>query len=180
VIGISNESLPTISDFAADQGITFPILHDTESIYGLYNLPGAASPYPRDFILDQNGIVRMAKTEYEPGTMIAIIESLLDIGTVDLEPISNELPDQHALIAVYPNPFNPETRINIFVGEAGRVSLGVFDIRGRQIQKIFSGRTLSRGHHEFSLRGDHLSSGVYFLVMETQAGRHIQKVVKLR
>ncbi|NQT61625.1 MAG: T9SS type A sorting domain-containing protein [Candidatus Marinimicrobia bacterium] len=143
-------------------------------------MPGSASPYPRDFILDENGIVRMAKTEYEPGTMIAIIEELLDISTVDLEPRSNEAPDQHALITVYPNPFNPETKINIFVREEGSISLGLFDIRGRQIQEILSDRTLSRGHHEFDLRGENLSSGIYFLAMEAQQNRHIQKIVKLR
>jgi hypothetical protein len=180
VIGVSNESLPAISDFAADQGITFPILHDTEGVYGLYNLPGAASPYPRDFILDENGVVRMAKTEYEPGVMIAIIETLLDVSTVDLESNSHQHPDQQALIKVYPNPFNPETKINILIREEGRVSLELFDVRGRHLQAILSDRTLSSGQHEFDFRSENLGSGIYFLVMETQQDRYIQKIVKLR
>ncbi len=180
MIGISNESLPAIADFIEDQGITFPVLHDNQSVYGLYNLPGAASPYPRDFILDEFGIVRMAKTEYEPGTMIAIIETLLNTSPVALEPRSPVIPEQQDLLTVYPNPFNPESKISVLIQEAGQISLRMFDIRGRQTHEIINDHMLTRGQHQFDLGGENLSSGIYFLVLEQQSNRHIQKVVKLR
>lgn len=180
MIGISNEPIAVVSDFLEDQGISFPVLHDNQSIYGLYNLPGSTSPYPRDFIIDANGVVRLAKTEYEPGTMIAIIESLLDISTVALEPKSPEIPNEHILISVYPNPFNPEIRIKLVIDEAERVSLGLFDIRGRRIQEILSNQALSSGQHEFNLWAENLSSGIYLLILDTPQQSHIQKMVKLR
>ncbi len=77
VLGISNQSIPDLQSFIQDQGITFPVLHDVSGVYGDYNLPGGQSPYPRDFIVDQQGTLQYANTEYDPGTMTMIIESLL-------------------------------------------------------------------------------------------------------
>ncbi len=156
------------------------MLHDNQGVYGQYNIPGSASPYPRDFILDENGIVHMAKTEYEPGTMIAIIEELLHISPVDIEPHSFEIPEQLDLITVSPNPFNPDARIKIVIHEEGIISLGLFDIRGRKVHEFIKDRTLTSGDYDFHLRGENLSSGVYFLYMTAQQERHIQKIVKLR
>jgi hypothetical protein len=77
VLGISNQSIPEIQQFIEDQGITFPVLHDDANVYHDYNLPGGQSPYPRDFVVDQQGILQYASAEYDPGSMIMIIESLL-------------------------------------------------------------------------------------------------------
>tara|TARA_B100000315_G_C14595477_1_gene598847 strand:- start:14280 stop:15620 length:1341 start_codon:yes stop_codon:yes gene_type:complete len=76
VLGISSHSINTLEDFIEDQGITFPVLHDNNGVYGQYNITGGQSPYPRDFIIDQSGIIQYADTEYDPGTMINVIESL--------------------------------------------------------------------------------------------------------
>lgn len=52
-------------------------MHDADGTYFEYNIPGGVSPYPRDFIIDENGIVLLAKTEYESGVMINMLEDLL-------------------------------------------------------------------------------------------------------
>ncbi|MCK5346964.1 MAG: redoxin domain-containing protein, partial [Candidatus Heimdallarchaeota archaeon] len=89
VIGISNEPESTILKFIEDQGITFPVLRDMTGTYSKYNIPGGQSPYPRDFIIDKHGVIQFAKTEYDPGSMITIIdELLLDNSTVSVtEPV---------------------------------------------------------------------------------------------
>ncbi len=46
-------------------------------MYGDYYIPGGQSPYPRDFIIDQVGIVRYANNEYDITAMIAVVESLM-------------------------------------------------------------------------------------------------------
>ncbi len=122
----------------------------------------------------------MAKTEYEPGTMIAIIEDLLDLSPVSVEPSQLRVPEEHEILSVYPNPFNPETRVRLSVLEAGRVSLALYDIRGRNRQQVLQDHLLLEGGYEFSLNTENVESGVYLLVLETPINRHIQKIVKLR
>jgi hypothetical protein len=77
VLGISSERIADIQDFIEDQGITFPVLHDPIFLYYEYNLPGGQSPYPRDFVVDRDGIIQYANPEFDPGGMIQVIESLL-------------------------------------------------------------------------------------------------------
>ena len=61
-------------------GITFLVLNDeTGTVASHYRPPEGAgsSPYPLDFIVDQSGTIRYWKTEYDPVSMIGIIEELL-------------------------------------------------------------------------------------------------------
>ena len=83
--------------------MTFPIIYDPGSpggvqggdTYDLYYLPNDGSPYPRDFIIDQNGIIQYANNEIDTDWMIAIIEDLLSInivlGDVNFDGIINVL-----------------------------------------------------------------------------------------
>ena len=43
----------------------------------MYYLPNDGSPYPRDFIIDQNGIIQYANNEIDTAWMLSIIEDLL-------------------------------------------------------------------------------------------------------
>ena len=83
--------------------MTFPIIYDPGSpggvqggdTYDLYYLPNDGSPYPRDFIIDQNGIIQYANNEIDTDWMISIIEDLLNInlvlGDVNFDGIINVL-----------------------------------------------------------------------------------------
>ena len=86
VIGIINTSNQNqINSFVAENSITFPILFDSGSpggvqggdVYDMYYLPNDGSPYPRDFIIDQNGIIQYANNEIDTAWMLSIIEDLL-------------------------------------------------------------------------------------------------------
>ena len=58
VLGMSSESIDVIRQFVAEQGVTFPILHDKSGVVrAVYRLSGGLSPYPRDYIIDQDGII---------------------------------------------------------------------------------------------------------------------------
>ena len=92
-----------MNQFIAENSLTFPILYDSGSpggvqggdTYDLYYLPNDGSPYPRDFIIDQEGIIAYANNEIDTDWMIAIIETLLDIniiiGDVNFDGIINIL-----------------------------------------------------------------------------------------
>ncbi len=156
------------------------MLHDNQGVYSAYNLPGASSPYPRDFILDAEGVIKLAKHEYEPGTMITVIESLLGDITSIAETDSPSTPNNHVLLSIFPNPFNPDVIIKINLETAQSVSLSILDIRGRYVQNIIHDTQLTAGDHRLPVSGGFLPSGVYFVLLELDHGRQVSKIVKLR
>ena len=82
--------------FVAENSLTFPIIYDPGSpggvqggdTYDLYFLPNDGSPYPRDFIIDQDGIIQYANNEIDTDWMISIIEDLMGISNIVLGDIN--------------------------------------------------------------------------------------------
>lgn len=63
-----------------NNGLTFPLLRDTQSVYNQYYIPGGQSPYPRDIIIDREGIIQYTNNEYDGATMLLIVQQLLESG----------------------------------------------------------------------------------------------------
>ncbi len=79
---------------------------------------------------------------------------------------SAALPTVTALREVWPNPFNPSTRIAFDLAVAGRVQLEVYDVRGKLVRRLAS-ESLPAGRHQRtwdgrSDAGDGVASGNYF------------------
>jgi hypothetical protein len=70
-------------------------------------------------------------------------------------------PRSFGVAAVYPNPFNPETRIQISVPQTGPVRADVFDILGRHVATLVNSR-LAAGRYEYAWRADG-PAGLYLL-----------------
>mgnify|MGYP001424177103 CR=1 FL=1 len=86
VVGVSNtNNQNVINSFVAENSLTFPIIYDTGSsggvqggdIYDLYYMPNDGSPYPRDFIINQDGIISYANNEVDTEWMLDVINDLL-------------------------------------------------------------------------------------------------------
>jgi len=75
---------------------------------------------------------------------------------------SNEIPLQYELKQNYPNPFNPTTTIKFALPVAGKVSLKIYDIVGREVKSLFNGLELNAGTVTYDFDGTNLASGVYF------------------
>ena len=97
VLGIINTSSQNqINQFVAENSLTFPIAYDPGSsggvqggdTYDLYYLPNDGSPYPRDFIIDQDGIIQYANNEIDTDWMISIIGDLMGISNIVLGDIN--------------------------------------------------------------------------------------------
>ena len=71
------------------------------------------------------------------------------------------LPVNFKLYQNYPNPFNPVTKIRYSLSKAGHVSLKAFDISGKEVITLVSGRQ-DAGEKEVTFEGTGLSSGIYF------------------
>jgi len=72
------------------------------------------------------------------------------------------IPSSYALHQNFPNPFNPSTTFKFDLPEPATVSLVVYDLLGRQIAEVVSGR-FEAGYHSRTWNATGLaSSGVYF------------------
>jgi len=105
VVGISNtNNQNTINNFVAENSLTFPILYDSGSSGGVqggntyddYYMPNDGSPYPRDFIIDQEGVIAYANNEIDTEWMISVIYDLINsndsvLGDVNQDGIINIL-----------------------------------------------------------------------------------------
>ena len=84
--------------------------------------------------------------------------------------VSATAPVDYVLEQIYPNPFNPETRINFRLKEAGKVLLSIFDLRGRQVRRLMAA-ALPGGTHTVSWNGKddnglNLSSDTYIYKLQ--------------
>ena len=61
----------------------------------------------------------------------------------------------------YPNPFNPQTRIDYHLEASTEIEIFITDILGRNIKTIYTGQKAS-GNHSFSWDASKRPSGIYF------------------
>ncbi len=78
-----------------------------------------------------------------------------------------------------PNPFNPSTVICFSLGDDSSVDLRVYDIAGREVDKLIS-RRMEAGSYSIEWQPAGLSSGVYFYVLKAGETRISRKAVLLR
>ncbi|TKJ42179.1 hypothetical protein CEE37_00440 [candidate division LCP-89 bacterium B3_LCP] len=76
-----------------------------------------------------------------------------------------DLPEEFALLGVFPNPFNPTTTISFTLPEPGLVRLEVFDIRGREVgsaqDRPLREGWMVAGQQQITFDGSGLASGIY-------------------
>ncbi len=94
---------------------------------------------------------------------------------------STELPVSFALGQNYPNPFNPVTSIEIDLAYQSKVSLIIYDILGRQIDRPID-NVLAPGKHFIRWNcqergGDAISSGLYIYRLITEYGVDSKKMI---
>jgi hypothetical protein len=100
--------------------------------------------------------------------------------TISVNQISSELPESYNLYQNYPNPFNPSTKIEFDIPVSANVSLIVYDISGREIEKIIDSKNLSAGKYQAEFNANDLSSGVYFYKIRTGKYSQTRKMMLIR
>jgi hypothetical protein len=83
----------------------------------------------------------------------------------------NALPTEFWLSQNYPNPFNPSTTIEYAIPRDSKVTLVLYDILGREVQRLVDG-FITAGYHKEIFNASKLSTGVYFY--RIMAGNFIQ------
>ena len=137
------------------------------------------------------GLAPSGFTSYPPGFNPTTIQNWIDmahaandgslafqLGIAKLERLLDEMiPDETALLANYPNPFNPETWIPYYLAHNADVMLTIYNIKGMVMRQLslgyqqagyYTDRTKAAywdGHNNL---GEPVGSGVYFY--QLQAG----------
>ena len=121
-----------------------------------------------------------------PATKMELLKRYLNIFNIMYDPIGiqeNEEIPVHDLTN-YPNPFSNETFISFSVKERCEVELFVFDINGRKIKELFSGK-LNAGNHNILWdgkidNGNIVKPGIYFYSLIVANSAVTKKMVMLR
>jgi hypothetical protein len=183
--GINGEALQVLLNFLEQVTITFPVLRGTP---GGYTVFGGLSPFPRDFIIDPEGIVQYVATEYRPTEMSTIIERLLPgTGVQDDDFSSAPLPHGFSLQQNFPNPFNPSTTIRFEIREGKSddfVDLSIYDLRGKLVRTLIS-TVKGEGRHAVAWdgrddNGSAVSSGVYLYRLKVGEDSTERKMILAR
>lgn len=91
----------------------------------------------------------------------------------------NALVTDWALRPAYPNPFNAYTTISFDVKDASQVRVQVYNVLGDLVTTLVNDH-LAQGRYNTSLNANTLSSGTYFVVMNSSGFNKIQKIVLLK
>jgi hypothetical protein len=109
-----------------------------------------------------------ANTGWLAGEGCSILKTTTGGEPIGVIKISEIVPVKYYLHQNYPNPFNPITKIGFELPQAANVSLVIYDILGREIEKIVNDN-LKAGIYEVEWNAVNYPSGVYFykLVSDT-------------
>jgi hypothetical protein len=103
---------------------------------------------------------------------------------VKVENQSSSIPAQYSLSQNYPNPFNPTTTIGYSLPCNGFVEIEIFDLLGRKVRTLVTGRHSAGNFHVswdgLDNNGNIVSSGVYFYSMTSAGFAEKHKLLLLR
>lgn len=102
------------------------------------------------------------------------IKSQLDIGIGE-----SIIPTAIKISAPYPNPFNPQTSIQILLEQNTSLLVEVYDVKGSFVAQL-ANTYFQSGTHEIKFSKDGLASGIYFIKIQNNEFHRTFKVVLLK
>jgi hypothetical protein len=96
----------------------------------------------------------------------------------------NATPAATRISSIYPNPFNPSTRIVFELSARGHVELSIYDVAGRKVA-VLADKDMEAGRYEISWHGRTsggavAASGVYFCKLRAGSLVETKKMVLIR
>jgi hypothetical protein len=86
------------------------------------------------------------------------------------------LPERTGLVRTFPNPFNKSVSIEYSLMTAGKVSLKVFDLAGREVETLASGYEPA-GIYKLNWSPENIGAGVYLLRLDVNGEVSLQKTI---
>lgn len=107
-----------------------------------------------------------------PDSAQALIDSVTAIGENGPNPVSFSLAQN------FPNPFNPETRIEYYLSQPAQVEISVFNATGQFVTRLVSEHQKS-GNHHVVWKAKGFGSGAYFYRLTAGDESIVRKCMKL-
>jgi hypothetical protein len=115
-----------LSEFRDVFGMRFVGLADPgDTVYGDWRVPQPTAPYPQDYVIDQQGVVRYWSDQFDPWEVIATIDRLLATGIAE-DDSRLQIPDHR--LQILSNPTSGLVRARF---APGADAITVFDACGR-------------------------------------------------
>ncbi len=119
-----------------------------------------------------------AKSATEPHAFVRVTDATTAANSAD------STPTRKLQLKTYPNPFNPLLTMEFELATQGHTSLRIYDVRGRWVATVVDA-VLNPGSRSFVWRGrdsagQPVSSGVYYVRLETPEGIATRKVALVR
>lgn len=103
----------------------------------------------------------------------------MDLNTIGVSQISNEVPEGFSLSQNYPNPFNPFTNMEFGISKSGFVSLKVYNSLGKEIVTLVN-EVKTAGTYKAGFDGSGLPSGVYYYRLEAGVNLITKKMLLIK
>jgi hypothetical protein len=121
----------------------------------------------------------MVSTEDDGGNESEAVPASLTTG------VREQMPTRTRLVAGYPNPFNPSTRIAYALASQQSVSLCIYDLRGRVVRRLVPETVQPAGRHEIEWLGrdEHgrgVAAGTYICRLVTSEATDAIKLLLAR
>jgi subtilisin family serine protease len=88
----------------------------------------------------------------------------------------SHIAQEFTIISITPNPVEDVLTLEYISPDERTLSVTLYDITGRMVKRLFYGRA-KIGVNKISYSGENLSSGVYFLRLETEEKRLTEKIL---
>lgn len=89
------------------------------------------------------------------------------------------MPLNYFLGSPYPNPFNPILNVPYDLPKETHVRINIYDVTGKKVQTLVN-RTHIAGSYNISFNASNLSSGLYFVKLESSDYTAVKKVMLLK
>jgi len=118
----------------------------------------------------------------DPDNSLIYLPINLEVTATDYT--DDTIPSVTGLIGNYPNPFNPETKIQFGVTETSHVVLEIYNIKGQKVTTLVD-NMIDSGYHEVVWQGNDnagkpVTSGVYFYRLQANKYSGIKKMLLLK
>ena len=78
---------------------------------------------------------------------------------------------------IYPNPFNPVTNIEFSTYDSEKISISIFDINGRLVEKLIDNKLMIPGSYNVKWNASENVSGIYFINISNGQVNQNQKII---
>ena len=183
--GVMGEDYDWMKTFWDNLYLRGTVVHDATWVAANeYLQPNTNLPFGRGFIIDRDGTVALPYFGHNPRLVIDTIYDLLD-GTSVPGDDDGSLPGKSALaLQSWPNPSSSSSAITYRLPASGYASVRVYDVSGREVAILASGRHEAGEHTAFwdglAAGGAPVGSGIYFVRLETATNILARKIVLVR